>query len=335
MTAGVRPPGSAKAFAGAALVKGDPAKLQGLADKSPTSPSASTTGSPAATRASKSPERAAPAMKAPTFAEQLSAAQGALRKMLEAGEAELTAGFNGKEPGRPSDEFLQLRSMSSKLVERLGQGVLKLVGQLSEAHQATARAQLKEQSIAFDAKLTHARTASQVSMRNQAAEMESMLAQRVAERVRALTGSSATAHAELQDMLDQATAELANLRVKSSTLEENLNIARDLLRESESSASQLQGEVARCERMLEKALEDLDVHYEANRSLEERVSEFVHQCDKQHTEITDARDEIDAVLKELDIAIDEKRSLKEQVCVMGEHVHVHGHMHARSRSRCA
>jgi chromosome segregation ATPase len=81
----------------------------------------------------------------------------------------------------------------------------------------------------------------------------------------------------------------------------------------EAAVAELRMERSVCEAVLDTALRELEGHAPMVATLEERVHELARASRHQHSELEGAKVHITTALLELDVAVDENRTLAEQV----------------------
>lgn len=145
------------------------------------------------------------------------------------------------------------------VVEWLGRSTHQTIASLSERHHLAIRKQLKAQAATHEIKLRASRTAAQMQLQNQQAEMEFTLHRRIEDKVREMRGDSGDELQEAYRRLEDLEAEYATVKLKHSGLEDAFSRTKDLLRSAEDRASTLEVEATSCRDALNGVLSELDI----------------------------------------------------------------------------
>jgi len=256
-----------------------------------------------------------------SFSERLRQSKLELQAKLDQAASELSQSIDKLRSAGDRDVPPMLKHSTKMTLDWLSGASHGLLDELSSAHQQLARQQLKTQATSLEMKLHTSRTANNVKLANQAAELEGTINRRVEERLRELSGAEGAALAHAHRQLEEATVELAQLRLKMETQTEASNMLQQLLRASEATVVGLREQMARCEASLQQALAELGVASQTNATLEERVDELVRESQRQHQEVAQARTDLDAALADLDLVTTEKQTLSEQIGQLVDRLH--------------
>ena len=208
------------------------------------------------------------------------------------------------------DGALKQKRSAQMTIEWLGLQTAELAGELSKGHQWLSRQQMRVAATAFEKKLHASRTAGKVDLANQSAEMEGIISSRVQERLREMSGAGA---ADTYRRLEETAQELLMARYKAAGLADAVGMTKEQLKASEAAVAELRKERSVCEAVLDTALRELEGHAPMVATLEERVHELARASRHQHSELEGAKVHITTALLELDVAVDENRTLAEQV----------------------
>ena len=145
------------------------------------------------------------------------------------------------------DQWDELVTGVNEAVGKLSCAASDSMRELWDSALQTARSQLKKQELAFALKLERSRTASQVSLQNQAAEMEASHHRQLEAKVATIGGESDTALNEAHKRVEELTRKLDGETVKSKKLSELLSTTERLHKSSESRCARLEADLAKLE----------------------------------------------------------------------------------------
>ena len=264
---------------------------------------------PPPTPSRKQPRIADDGIAGESYSEQLQTAQTELKAKCARAAKELADTLDAG-PSSSLDGALKQKRSAQMTIEWLGLQTAELAGELSKGHQWLSRQQMRVAATAFEKKLHASRTAGKVDLANQSAEMEGIISSRVQERLREMSGAGA---ADTYRRLEETAQELLMARYKAAGLADAVGMSKEQLKASEAAVAELRKERSVCEAVLDTALRELEGHAPMVATLEERVYELARASRHQHSELEGAKVHITTALLELDVAVDENRTLAEQV----------------------
>ena len=304
----------------AELLANNPAPAEGEEKRQPPTPSR------------KQPRSADDGIAGESYSEQLQTAQAELKARCARAAKELAGTLDA---GPSSLDGAKQKRSAQMTIEWLGLQTAELAAELSKGHQWLSRQQTRVAATAFEKKLHASRTAGKVDLANQSAEMEGIISSRVQERLREMSGAGA---ADTYRRLEETAQELMMARYKAAGLSDAVGMSQEQLKASAAVVAELRKERSVCEVVLDTALRELEGHAPMGVTLEERVHELTRASHRQHSELDGAKVHLTTALLELDVAVDENRTLAEQVQAIVErlrasqaHVDENAALHAEGK----
>lgn len=231
------------------------------------------------------PGKTDPTSSKPSYREHLDRSKTAMAEVLKRATGKISEGLResiaeGLAQGSFGQDEESMKLHISTMLGGVG-GVFEwitlqasdVLGTLSDDSQMTSRDQLKTQSVSYEMKLAHQRTASDLKMQAAEIAQEANFNRKLEEKVRIITGNSGAELEEANRKLEELTEEFSTFKLKASGVEEALHMAQQLLSKSENKCARLEKdggekdgkvemlekEVAKCKEDLAKALKELGV----------------------------------------------------------------------------
>ena len=196
--------------------------------------------------------------------------------------------------------------------DSLGRSVQAKIRAFAEIELESTRQALKAQSVWFDMKLSNSRTAGELKLRNQAAELEATHARQLENRMAQLTEGGDEALRELHEKLQEANNKLAKVQPKLASAADELKTAKKLLSTSEAQREKaveekekLGVEATEAKRLLAEALASLDVKIDENTSLSQQVADLVNRV----AEVREKEESENVELKQQQAELQKEQSL--------------------------
>ena len=216
------------------------------------------------------------------------------------------------------------------IFETLSRESYETVAALADAMRESSKSQLKAQAAVYEMKLANSRTSATMQLQHQAVESQQVFEKQMKEK---------EAEAEQDNsLLDEANAKLADahqqiemMKMKTSGIQDALGkhisslenqvkqgegrekSLKDENNALERSCASLREESEDCKGVLNKALAELQLTVDDNKTLKERIQAVLDENETRRKEAEECNAMLDAALSELKVTVDDNRTLKERL----------------------
>ena len=280
--------------------------------------------------------------------------QAALKAFEEKVKEELTSRSESVQQKAAAGDFdaAEFSKMVADQFTNMIRNLMEAGTELQQAGSDVARKQLRTQHLMNQLKLETSRTASEVAITNQKAELEASHHRALEEKVNQLSSNEGAVLAEAHGKIEELQQRLNGLTSANKATEETLVTTQKLHRAAEGSleranaqVTKLKADEAEAKQQLSEALKDLKITTNEKQTLGEKVQELVaafeesqkrcaelqteldqgdsskakkiealeFECEQLRSEIQTSKDTLEQVMADLNMKTDENMTLAEQV----------------------